>query len=218
MDSQFINGDCLQYMANMDDGSVDVIVTDPPYGVSYQSNKRTKSEKFAVLKNDDNDMRFIAYKEFYRLLKNDSVCIVFASWKNVAKDIAVLEKMFDIKNIIVWHKRGGGIGDLKHTLYTDYELAVVCHKGKCKIRGKREGSVWDVTKVHPSKMLHPTQKPVQLISKLIEKYSDENDLIFDPFAGSGTTALACMETNRKYLCIELDKKYFNIALDRLNGA
>lgn len=123
-------GDCLELMKGIPDNSIDLIVTDPPYGINYQSNMRVKTNKFEVLKNDDNDIRFLAFQELERVLKPDCACIVFASWKNYPKDFSQLDKLFDIKNVIVWWKHGGGIGDLKHTLSTDYELAIVCHKGR----------------------------------------------------------------------------------------
>ena len=199
----------------MSNDSVDMILTDPPYGINYSSNWKTKTEKFPVLKNDDNDSRLLAYSEFARILKNNSVAIVFASWKNVAVDIQELQKYFDIKNVIVWFKGGGGIGDLKHTLSTDYELAIVCHKGKCRLRGKREGSIWKFNKVNPSEMLHPTEKPTDLLAHMIEKYTDENDVVFDPFMGSGSTGVAAGKTKRNFIGIEIDDKYFEIAKRRV---
>lgn len=205
-------------MKDIPDESIDMIVTDPPYGISYSSNHRTKSKKFAVLKGDDGDLRLGAYSEFHRILKNNSVAVVFASWKNVAVDFIELQKYFDIKNVLIWFKGGGGLGDLKHTLSTDYELALVCHKGKCPIRGKREGSVWSVGKVNPNIMLHPTQKPEELLDRIIMKWSDEYDVVFDPFMGSGTTGVACVNTNRNFIGIELDENYFEIAKQRINNA
>lgn len=209
-------GDCLQLMKDVPCGSVDMILTDPPYGIRYRSNMRVKTDRFDPLENDDNDTRLLAYSEFARILKSDSVAIVFASWKNVAVDIQELQKYFDIKNIIVWFKGGGGIGDLKHTLSTDYELAIVCHKGKCRLRGKREGSVWSCRKVTPSKMLHATQKPIDLLARMIEKYTDRNAVVFDPFMGSGSTCVAAVNSGRHYIGFEIDEKYFEIARKRLD--
>ncbi len=100
------NRDCIEGMKLIPDNSIDLIVTDPPYGIKYQSN-RTKTEKFAVLKNDDNDLRFVSYKEMFRVLKENACCIVFASWKNYAADYIELEKLFSIKNAIIWFKKGG---------------------------------------------------------------------------------------------------------------
>ena len=216
MKASLYNGDCLEVMRQIPDKSVDLVVTDPPYGIKYQSNQRTRTEKFDLLKNDDNDIRFDAYSEFARILKDDSVCIIFASWKNVAFDFIELKKHFDIKNMIIWYKPGGGMGDLKHTLLTDYEIAIVCHKGKATIRGKREGCVWECAKVNPNKMVHPTEKPISLFERLICKWSDENDIILDPFMGSGTAGVACVNTNRKFIGVELDERYFKIAQDRIN--
>ena len=209
-------GDCLQLMKDVPCGSVDMILTDPPYGIRYRSNMRVKTDRFDPLENDDNDTRLLAYSEFARILKSDSVAIVFASWKNVAVDIQELQRYFDIKNIIVWFKGGGGIGDLKHTLNTDYELAIVCHKGKCRLRGKREGSVWSCRKVNPNKMLHATQKPVDLLVRMIEKYTDRNAVVFDPFMGSGSTCVAAVNSGRHYIGFEIDEKYFEIARKRLD--
>ena len=104
------NQDCLEGMAKLPDSSIDLIVTDPPYGIKYQSNFRTKTEKFAMLKNDDNDLRFVSYLEMFRVLKDNSCCIVFASWKNFAYDYLELEKLFSIKNTIIWFKKGGVLG------------------------------------------------------------------------------------------------------------
>lgn len=211
-------GDCLELMKSIPDNSIDLVVTDPPYGIKYSSNRRTKTEKFDVLKNDDNDVRLLAYSEFARILKNNTVAVVFASWKNAVVDIQELQKHFDIKNIIVWFKGGGGMGDLKHTLSTDYELAIVCHKGKCRIRGKREGSVFQFAKVNPNKIVHPTEKPVDLIEKIISKFTDENAIILDPFAGSGSTGVAAVNMRRRFIGFELDDKYFEIAKQRINDA
>ena len=113
-------GDCLRLIKDIPDASIDLILTDPPYGIRYRSNKRVKTDRFDPLENDDNDARLLAYSEFARILKSDSVAIVFASWENVAVDIQELQKYFDIKNIIVWFKGGGGHRRLK--AYIKYGL------------------------------------------------------------------------------------------------
>lgn len=209
------NEDCIEGMRSIPNESIDLIVTDPPYGIKYKSNFRQVTNKFNMLLNDDNDVRLIAYDQMFRILKNNSCCIVFCSWKNYNLDYDKLSQLFDIKNVLIWYKRGGGIGDLKHTLSTNYEIAIVCHKGKCPIRGKRDGSVIEINKVNPNKMVHPTEKPVDLMKYLIEKFSDERSIIMDPFIGSGTTAIACLETGRHYIGYELDPEYYKIAQNRI---
>jgi len=211
-------GNCLDLMPQIPDGSVDCVLTDPPYGISYQSNMRVASAQFAVLENDDNDMRFDAYVEIYRILKDNSVAIVFCSFKNYADDYNELKKLFSIKNAIIWNKGGGGIGDLSHSLLTDYEIAIVAHKGSCEIRGKRDGSVWTHAKVPPSDMVHATEKPVSLFSRLMYKFTDAGAVVLDPFLGSGTTAVAAHNTGRHFIGIEMDETYYKIACKRLADA
>ena len=205
-------------MKEIPDRSIDAVITDPPYGIRYVSNMRKRTKGFSMLKNDDTDIRLLAYPEFRRILKPDSVCIVFASWKNVSADFVELSKYFDINNVVVWWKHGGGMGDLKYSLATDYELALICHKGKCRIRGKRSGSVWECNKIPSGKMVHPTQKPEELMERLVEKFTDTGATVLDCFMGSGSTGVACVNTGRKFIGIELDDKYFEIAKQRIDAA
>ena len=214
-ENKIIQGDCLEVMKGMGDKSVDLILTDPPYGIDYQSNMRVMSKQFDKIANDNNDSRFPAYDEMYRVLKDNSVMIAFCSFKNYADDYKYIEKLFDIKNCIIWFKGGGGIGDLTHSLLTDYEMAIVAHKGQCLIRGKRHGSVWKSNKVNPNTMQHPTEKPQDIIAKMIETFSDPDALVLDPFLGSGTTAVASKQMGRRYIGIEIDPRYVKIANDRL---
>jgi site-specific DNA-methyltransferase (adenine-specific) len=213
--NQIICGDCLEVMKTFPDKSVDLVLTDPPYGINYQSNRRVVSKKFDKLENDDNNSRFEAYKEYYRILKDNCVAIVFCSFKNYADDFNELKKYFDIKNCIVWDKGGGGIGDLVHSLSTDYELAIVAHKGMCPIRGKRYGSVWQSGKVNLNTMFHPTEKPVDLVKRLMQSFSDDNNIILDSYLGGGTTAVAAKQLHRRYIGIEISQKYCDIAKQRL---
>ena len=213
--NKVICGDCLEIMKEMPDNSVDLVLTDPPYGIDYQSNMRVMSKKFNKLENDNNDSRFLAYKEYKRVLKDNTVAIIFCSFKNYAYDFIELNKLFDIKNCIIWSKGGGGIGDLVHSLLTDYEMAIICHNGKKPINGKRDGSVWKINKVPLEQMFHPTEKPIQLLERLILKYSDEDDSILDSYLGSGPTAVACQNLHRNFIGIEISPEYCEIANQRL---
>ncbi len=215
MSIELYNDDCLKILPTIKDKSIDLVLTDPPYGINYQSNMRVQTEKFKVLDNDNNDFRFSTYPLIYQKLKDNSVCIVFCSFKNYAFDYLELSKLFDIKNCIIWDKRGGGIGDLVHSLSTDYKMALICHKGNCPIKGKREGSVWNCGKVTPSLMKHPTQKPEGICNKLITKFSDNNAIVLDPFMGSGTTGVAAKELGRSFIGIEISPEYFKIAEKRI---
>lgn len=213
--NQIINADCLEVMKTFPDKSIDLVLTDPPYGIDYQSNMRVMSKQFDKIANDNNNSRFEAYKELWRVLKDNTVIVVFCSFKNYADDYKEIEKYFDIKNCIIWFKGGGGIGDLAHSLSTDYEMAIVGHKGQCELRGKRHGSVWKSNKINPNVMSHPTEKPVDIIGKMIDTFSDPDAIVLDPFLGSGTTAVACKQLNRNYIGIEISEKYCEIARQRV---
>ena len=192
-----INGDCLEIMKQMPDEYVNMILTDPPYGINYKSNIRKDKNYFKHIENDNNNFRFMCYDEFYRIMKNNSICAVFCSWKNYALDYLYLSKIFKIINVIIWHKPGGGIGDISHTLLTDYEMCIICSKGVVNINGTRSGSVITVKKVPSIKMVHPTEKPVDLYRYIIQKWTKRGDIVLDCFAGSFVNAIACIREKKK---------------------
>jgi DNA modification methylase len=194
----------------MNGEKADMVFTDPPYGVSYQSNMRTKTDKFEVLKNDDT---FITEWINNLPLYSNGFVFVWTSWKVLKQWIEFCEGIGDLSNIIVWDKGGGGIGDLKKTFSTDYEVALVYHRG-AEIIGKRLGSVWSVGKDSASSYLHPTQKPVELVVMAIENILQRNKIVLDLFLGSGTTLIAAEKLNRKCYGMELDEKYCDVIIER----
>jgi len=196
----------------MNGSKADMVFTDPPYGVSYQSNMRTKTEKFDVLENDN-----IFITEWINNLPLFSKGFVFVwtSWKVLKQWIEFCEPIGELSNIIVWDKGGGGIGDLKKTFLTDFEVALVYHRG-AEIKGKRLGSVWSIGKDGSTKYLHPTQKPIQLAAMAIENITNQNQLILDLFLGSGSTMVASQQLKRKCYGMELDPKYCQVIIDRMS--
>lgn len=208
-----IHADCREILPLILSESINLVLTDPPYGLDYQSHGRVATKKFDKMANDDVGMAD-QYPQFYRLLSKDGIAVVFCSFKNYARDFVALQNDFDIKNCIVWFKGGGSIGDLTHSLATDYELVLVAHKGQGLIRGKRIGSVWWSNKVPPSSMIHPTEKPIDIIERLIDTFSDTGDLVLDPFLGSGTTAYCAKRLGRKCLGIEIEERYAEISANR----
>ena len=195
----------------MDGQKADMVFTDPPYGVSYQSNMRTKSEKFEVLKNDD---VFITEWINNLPLFTNGFVFVWTSWKVLKDWIEICSQIGELSNLIVWDKGGGGIGDLKKTFVTDFEIALVYHRG-AEIKGKRLGSVWSVGKDGANKYLHPTQKPVGLAAMAIENILPINKICLDFFLGSGSTMVASHQLNRKCYGMELDPKYCQVIVDRM---
>jgi DNA modification methylase len=195
----------------MNGEKADMVFTDPPYGVSYQSNMRTKTEKFDVLENDN---VFITEWINNLPLFSKGFVFVWTSWKVLKQWIEFCEPIGELSNLIVWDKGGAGIGDLKKTFSTDFEVALVYHRG-AEIKGKRLGSVWSVGKDGASKYLHPTQKPIELPAMAIENIINKNELVLDLFLGSGSTMVAAHQLKRRCYGMELEPKYCQVIIDRM---
>ena len=110
----------------MDGVKADMVFTDPPYGYEYQSNMRTKTEKFDVIENDDKKLDFMPIiKKF-----NNGFVFVCTTWKVLKEWLEIFTKYYTLSNMIIWNKGGGGIGDLRHTFSTDYEIILCSNNGK----------------------------------------------------------------------------------------
>ena len=193
----------------LDGRKAQMVHTDPPYGVEYQSNWRTESAKFDMLKNDD------AFLDIAPVIDacSEGWVFVWTSWKVLTKWIDQFSSFGYPTNQVIWYKPGGGIGDLKRTFSSDYETALVWHRG-AELTGKRIGSVWKVGKDGATEYLHPTQKPVALAEEALDKTTKPGWLILDLFGGSGSTLIACEKTNRQACLMELDPKYCDVIVKR----
>jgi len=201
--------DFLSLATLMNDEKAALVLTDPPYGVSYQSNMRLKSKKFDVLANDDLVLDIAPSIKSY----SNGWVFVWTSWKVLNLWIEKLASFGYPTNMIIWDKGGGGIGDLEKTFASDYEVALVWHNNQ-KLTGKRIGSVWSINKDGSSQYLHPTQKPVALSAMAIEHTTNKGDLVLDIFGGSGSTLIAAEQTKRICYMMELDTKYCDIIIER----
>ncbi len=193
----------------MQGSKADMVFTDPPYGVEYQSNMRTKSAKFDVLANDD---KFLDITPIVEMFSTGWV-FVWSSWKVQTKWIEMFSGFGYPTNIVIWHKPGGGIGDLKKTFSSDYEVALVWHRG-AELCGKRIGSVWTINKDGASNYVHPTQKPVALGEEALDKTTRKGSVVMDLFGGSGSTLIACEKTFRIARMMELDPRYCDVIVKR----
>jgi len=187
--------------------------------MDYQSNRRTATEKFAKISNDDGLSWLDDFvTECYRVMRNDSAAYVFCSWHKVDVFKAAFERKFKLKNVIVWVKNNHGSGDLKGAYAPKHEFVLYMHKGRPLFRSGRTPDVIMADKVSGARMVHPTEKPIALLEQFIGNNSDEKNTILDPFMGSGTTGVAAKNLNRNFIGIELDETYFNIAKDRIEAA
>lgn len=214
-----MQGDCLERMKEIPDNSVDMILTDPPYGMDFQSNRRVAKDKFSKIENDKNvDWLPELLQECHRSMADNSAIYCFCSWHKIDVFKQEIEKLFKIKNIIVWVKNNHGSGDLKGAYAPKHEFVIYAHKGRSLFREKRIPDVMEYPKIHSSKLQHPTEKNTDMLELFVKNNSDEGQVILDPFMGSGSTGLACKNLNRKFIGIELDEGYFKIAQDRISAA
>jgi len=207
--------DCLSFMKQMPDNCVDLVLTDPPYGINYT--RHIKETRHIKIEND-NDLKWLPefISQTSRILKSHGNLYVFCSWHNVDIFKVELSKFFSIRNMLVWDKGGQGMGDLKTTYGCVYELCFFANTKTSELNGKRNSDVIRFSSTHRTgNVYHPTQKPTSLMGFLIEKSSKEGDVVFDSFLGSGTTAVSCKELNRKYIGIEINPEYCKIAEKRI---
>lgn len=204
--NRIIHADCVTGMRALPDASIDLILTDPPYVVRYRD--RTGR----AIPNDDNDRWiFPAFYEAHRVLKPDSFCISFYGWNKVDRFLSVWRDCgFTPVGHFTWVKPYAssiGFTQMRH------ESAYLLAKGRPAKPANPPGDV--LSWKYSGNKLHPTQKPVSALTPLIEAYTQKNDIVLDPFAGSGTTGVAARACGRNFILFEKDGEYFQNAAERL---
>ena len=214
MQIELKNIDCMELLSEIGSKSIDLVLTDPPYGMSFQSGKRKIKHK--KIEGDDGlDWLPDWVSEINRVTKDDAHLYIWCSWHKVDVFKIELEKYFKIKNLLVWAKNGGGMGDLNGGYGGCHELCFFINEGK-HLNGIRDTDVIDKA-YRTGNDYHPTQKPINLMEYLIEKSSQVGDLVLDCFSGSGTTAIACNNTKRNFIGSEIDKEFYDISVKRINN-
>ena len=228
---QLTNESCFEFLPRVKANSVDLVLIDPPYEVSRDTNFRS-----GELKGDDRDrfrvsMDFgewdqgftgldIVIKECYRILKSGGTLICFYDlWK-----LTTLKEYFDkakFKQIrfIEWLKTNPvPINSKVNYLTNAREIAVLGVKGgKPTFHSEYDKGIYEYPICHDNGRFHPTQKPLALFEDLILKHSNEGDLVVDCFTGSATTAVACKNLNRNFTGCELNEEYYRKSMERLNN-
>jgi site-specific DNA-methyltransferase (adenine-specific) len=237
--NKIICGDCLKVMKDWPDKCVDLVLTDPPYGLNYNNgdlaHQREKvfggdisQMKARPIVNDGEDDAMRLFEEMLlvvgpKLLKGGCCCCcccccggggpkpLFAKWT------LLMDKYIGFKQAVVWDKGGLGMGIHYRR---NYEFVLIAQKGspaKTWNGGNTTPNVWRIPKIIPSAEQHPTEKPVELMAKVIQIHSDPGDLILDPFCGSGTTCVAAKMLGRRYIGIDISPEYCAIAEERLKA-
>lgn len=216
-----IQGDCLEKMKDIESGSVDMILTDPPYNIARDNNFHTMGRSGIDFGKWDKNADLFSYiDESIRVLKKGGSFVVFNDWKKLGDIARYSEGVgFDIKDMIRLEKSNPMPRNRDRRYITDFECAVWLVKPKGKWVFNRQDEKYQRPKfVKPiDKGLHPTQKNLSLMEDLVKIHSNEGDTILDPFMGSGTTGVATKKLNRNFIGIELDEGYFQIAKDRIES-
>ena len=224
------NKDCFQYLKNISNKTVDLVLIDPPYEVSRETNFQSGEEtgkdtdRFRVSMDfGDWDNNFTGLdrviNESYRVLKNGGTLICFYDlWKITNLKNYFCKANFKQIRLIEWLKTNPVPLNSKTNYLTNArEIAVLGVKGgKPTFNSEYDNGIYQYPICHDKGRFHPTQKPLALIEDIIKKHSNEGDLVLDCFSGSGTTAIASYNTNRNFVGCELSKEYYDKTIHRLN--
>lgn len=237
---KLMQGDCLDRMTDIPDGSVDMVLTDPPYssGGTFAGDRQTRTKdkycdskyngaaRFQSFSGDNMDQR--SFTEFMRMVmararekaKPDAVAAVFIDWRNLpAMTDAIQAAGWIWRGIVVWNK--GTARTQPGRFRADCEYIAWASNGKLPVDWtpgfKALPGCYSVSSVPSRQKHHQTEKPVELLEKLLE-ICPEGGTVLDPFAGSGSTAVACVNTGRDFVGIELDQGYFETAQQRVKEA
>lgn len=200
------NADCIQAMRAFDRGSVDFILTDPPYLVNYRDRGGRK------VANDDN-ARWLrpAFNQMHRVLKDGGFAVSFYGWNKVDLFMDAWKAAgFRVVGHIVFRKRYASSSKF---LRYQHEQAYLLAKGNVCLPENPIPDVIDFP--YAGNRLHPTQKPVEALAPLIEAFTKPGDLVLDPFSGSGSTLAAAQQLGRDWIGIELDNSHYRTASKRL---
>lgn len=227
-----INGDCFSVLKQIPDKSIDLILTDPPYNIAKYSTGNIEFDWRSNINNDLAEWDLVDLKpsdlasEFKRILSPKGNIFMFCSYNLIGDYHKAFDPIFDTFQFMVWHKTNPVPNFRKSSFLNSCELIVACWN---------KGHTWNFTsqkdmhnfiesgicmgkervKDDNGKSLHPTQKPVSILKKIINIASNENDIVLDCFNGVGSTGEAALCQNRKYIGIEIDNIYVEATKKRL---
>lgn len=200
--------DAAKLLPSWPTGSVDLLLTDPPYGndTTYGTGRRR------IIGDEHPLLGLQVVASCYRLMKRNATAYVFCGAKHIGfiEDFLMRYTRFRIRELLIWDKRQMGLG-LKFR--RSFECILVLEKGKPVYRGSALPTLLSVTRV--SAALHPHTKPLPLLERLIAASSDLGDVVLDPFAGSGSTLVAAARLGRRYVGVEVAPEYAEIARVRV---
>ena len=228
---QLVNSDCFDFLPTVDNNSVDLVLIDPPYEVSRETNfssgektgrdtdRFRLSMDFGAWDRSSFSLRD-AIEQCFRVLKNTGTIICFYDlWKITSLRDYLEDSGFKQIRFAEWLKtKPVPINSKLNYLTNAREIAITGVKGgKPTFNSVYDNGIYSFPICHEKWRFHPTQKPLELIKTMILKHSNENDLVLDCFSGSGTTAVACQKTGRRFIGCEISSEYFDKSVNRIES-
>lgn len=233
-DYLLINDDCFKVLKELEDNSVDLILTDPPYNIAKYSTGNMKFDWRSDINNDIAQWDTVELKpsdlvnEFKRVLKPTGNIFIFCSYNIIGEYHKAFDPEFDTFQFMIWHKTNPVPNFRKSSFLNSCEMIVCCWN---------KGHTWNFTnqkdmhnfiecplcmgaervKGSDGKNLHPAQKPLKVLEKIINIASNENDIVLDCFSGVGSTGVAALKNNRRFIGIELSKEYSDAQSERIKS-
>lgn len=201
-------GDCCSVMQQFPDNSIDLVLTDPPYLINYQSRDGR------TIAGDTNDAWLLpSFSEAFRVVKRGGLCISFYGWSKADRYLAAWKEagFRPVGHLVLIKSYTSGSAFLQYR----HEQAYLLAKGRvdCPLSPISDVLFWHYT----GNRFHPTQKPVRALMRLIRAFSSPSDIVLDPFCGSGSVLLAAKILGRRYIGIELRQDYCATAQQRLRS-
>lgn len=211
--------DCLTILPQLPVGCVDSFVTDPPYGIDYQSAWRTDRTQWKPKIANDTQPFIWWLHPAARLAADQCACICFCRW-DVQEPfrLAMTWAGWTVKAQVVWDRESHGMGDLNGCPAPMHDIIWFSVRGRFMFAGDRPKSVVRSIRLGGDELLHPNQKPEELMVSLVKDYSALGGLVCDPFTGSGSTAVACIKTRRRFVGVESAREHFETSVKRIEQA
>jgi site-specific DNA-methyltransferase (adenine-specific) len=207
------NMDCIEGMKQIDDNSIDCIIIDPPYFLPAQhyATRKQFSRNFSDLGILEHFFKDI-FKEYQRMLKQTGYIYIFCDGQSYPLFYYHLYPFCKSVRPLIWDKKVSING---YCWRHQHELIIFAEMPKVKPIPSGDGDILRYNAVKVDNRKHPAEKPIELLIKIINKTTKENELVLDTFAGCGVTLIACKRLNRHYLGFELSKEYYDIAIDKI---
>lgn len=222
-ENYILQGDSRNLHTYITKRQIDCIITDPPYGMKFESNMSTTVAGKALAEAIENDGDLATALQLFvdvmwplmPKLADDADVYVCTRWDLMDPWKRTMESLgLSVPMQLIWNKGDPGMGDLEGCWGCGYEVILYGKKGRRPVRYRRAATI-NIDKVPPQHMVHPTEKPVALFEKFLDMSTMAGDFVVDPFSGSGASSVACQKMSRDSLAMDLKEKYVKIGNDRL---